>query len=468
MKMKLFQGYVDCPLTKLQDLPVSSSTHYHDVINQAADAIGQIVVVSNCGARFEANYLTIPALRLRHRDFLHQMPLWHGTCSDLGRFYDQHTITSPTATLIEPDKILTAYHAIIPKAIRDGNTYFVYDRWVDRGIDRPRLGRHRIHVPAERAVKVVDICKMGKGGTESGNDWAILQLERSIQGVTPIALDCEGLPVDPVDPNRLFILSHPLGLPLKHAAAERWDSRNAGPSHILSDIGSGSSGAPVLFIAEGAKTATVVGVVNGGPLGFDWRHFVRTPTGVCIDPGPVGELRPQPVTSADRICLADTETSSDAESHRSMTTAVSYEIKFQDTSEPVWCDSESEVEVRLVQTDIAEFPPSGGTPEYVDEIIVYYSGTASGEFTLNLTKLDTESYEVSEPDRMVLAGASSHGARASSPSLSHDETTWTVTFTWPASLASVSTVVFTFGTGGPPTKLKVVVKKQEFTCPANR
>lgn len=291
-----YGGFVDFPFSELRDIPqkeaeIQRLSRDAQVVIRNAKAVGQLVIApANAG-----NELTVPTVKLRNRGFIDDLPLWQGTQSDLRHFYDQYTITAPTAVLIEPDKVLTAWHSIIPSEIR--NTYFVFDRHHKSRHSRPQIGQRRVRARQDNWVKIESILKCGRSNPDEGNDWVILQLARSV-AVPPIPLAPAGKSLGLVNPE-IFILSHPLGLPLKYAVCQKLRDPARDGYQIYTDLGSGSSGAPILTVED--NTAYVRGIVNGGFVDFTEEHFVRTPTGIAIDPAGGLNQKPQPVTPVDNI-----------------------------------------------------------------------------------------------------------------------------------------------------------------------
>ena len=135
--------------------------------------------------------------------------------------------------------------------------------------------------------------------------------------------------------------------------------------------------------------------------------------------------------------------------------AIHYEIHFDDSGDPD-CDAwdERPIEVHLVQHDIVKYP--GPRDDFVEEIVVYYTGASNTMFTL---KVWDTSYTLTSPTTTLLdgsGGATSNGVTAQ-----------TTHYQWSCTApTNTSTTLFEFDDGsGPPAKLKVKVKKQEsFSC----
>lgn len=136
--------------------------------------------------------------------------------------------------------------------------------------------------------------------------------------------------------------------------------------------------------------------------------------------------------------------------------AIQYEILYQDSAVQPGCGNTNAVTVHLVQDSIVKHPTA--TSHFVDTIYVYYSGTdAYPQFTL--TMLNDE-YDAGDVRPVVTQGDSRDAASiASGPTRVENEDKWVTVFNAPS--GSPSSVTFYFGVGAPPTKVKVVIKKQE-------
>lgn len=305
-------GYNDYRLSDLRD--VSAAPEY---VKTAARVVGQLVTITPRGARVDTQGeicpkncpknrpknrpLIIPAVKLRNRVFLGGYPLWQCTAADIAPFFDEYTIRASTATLIEQDQIVAARHAVADIDVISGNTFFIPERWKRHpAVAGPRCGAH-IRVPRDRYFRVESIIDSSRGSSKY-DDWVILKLEREVDDDNgrrlpiPMATDDDRKNFAGAD---LFTLTHPLGLPLKYSQAEDVSS---GGDHdrVLSDFGSGSSGAPLL-LHEGGRTR-LLGIVIGDTR-FTIDNVVRSASGPTIDPlaGADDSPKPQPVTIASNI-----------------------------------------------------------------------------------------------------------------------------------------------------------------------
>lgn len=297
----LAHGYNDFRLSPL--LNISAAPDYAQL---AAKAVGQLVTVTPRGARVGAQQqqrpLIIPAVKLRNRVFLDGYPLWQDTQADIVSFFEEYTIQASTATLIGDNVILAAGHAIVKADVVAGNTFFVPDRTADRSVvSRPRGGTN-IRVPCSEYFRVAKI--VASMNSDQHSDWAILKLERKVRKCCHIPLASEDDFKNNFVDTELFTLTHPLGLPLKYSKAQDV-SADSNKTCVLSDFGSGSSGAPLLLHTTGGGTR-VLGVITGDTR-FSVGSRFKTRSGYVIDPlrcaDPNG--KPQPVTTATMISWSD-------------------------------------------------------------------------------------------------------------------------------------------------------------------
>ena len=294
--------YSDYELSTLEDLPLTvggSQPGFQRAVNRAARAVGQLVVTTERGVKVNGKgALRAPATKLRHAEFGSGLPLYQGTCSDIGAYFDQYQISAfGTATLFRRRNwILTAHHSIIPDDIE--NTYFVFGRTHESSSAAPRQGARRIRVGGPsfvRCKKIVDGL-VGKGGAMSGNDWVIIELEDHLS-MDPLPLyedDGPGL-----IPSDVFVLQHPLGLPLKYSAATPLEvDANGGENRVYTDAGGGSSGSPLIFATlqeSGEYNVELYGVLGGADVNLGVEHHHETPTGMTLDPSGTGTTSPSMV-----------------------------------------------------------------------------------------------------------------------------------------------------------------------------
>lgn len=171
-------------------------------------------------------------------------------------FYDQPVSAGFMCSgfLVAEDVIATAYHVANGNNIDDFR--FIFDYRMS-GPSEPEL-----RFPDANIYRGIEIIHHEAG--ENGNGWALIKLDRKVQGQAIARLSGQELFCD----QPLYVIGHPLGLPLKF-------SSGASVSHITSEtyfmaslnIYSGNSGSPVFDL----DTHEVIGMVlHGARSDFRW------------------------------------------------------------------------------------------------------------------------------------------------------------------------------------------------------
>ena len=200
-------------------------------------------------------------------------------CSDES-FKDQEAAMFCTGFLVSPKILVTAGHCIASQ-MACKNTRFVFGYAID-GSKRPyneipnsdiySCGKliHSEHNPKE--TQSVD------------DDFAIIELDREVEGHSPLAIEAES---KLVVGDKLFAIGHPLGLPLKYAD-NAW-VRSFGPKNYINanlDTYTGNSGSPIF----NASTLRVEGILIDGDDDFDKLKDGCRRSHVCQDSDCSGEL----------------------------------------------------------------------------------------------------------------------------------------------------------------------------------
>ncbi|MFO7561477.1 MAG: hypothetical protein R6X02_02440 [Enhygromyxa sp.] len=139
-----------------------------------------------------------------------------------------------------------------------------------------------------------------------------------------------------------------------------------------------------------------------------------------------------------------------------------YEILYQSSTANPATGTGTTVEVHLVQDSIAKHPDTGSGSEYVDYVNIDHEPCSTDEVVVKLRDLD---FSPGDIDRIVSEGSVRIAAEHLSTIKNDDDNAWEVRFSAP--LDSPSTATFYFGSGAPPEKIKVKIKKQGDTssCP---
>lgn len=163
------------------------------------------------------------------------------------KFLTQPTLGFCSGTLIAPNLVLTAGHCVEDEKTCS-QTHFIFG-WTEEKSRQKTLPASEVY-HCKRLVKF-DL------NIRKNIDYAILELDRPVLGVRPVAIAKESL----LQPNeKLLSLSHPLGLPVKKdTATVLSDSTMMHTFKVQVDTFSGSSGSP-LYNAQGE----IVGILSRG------------------------------------------------------------------------------------------------------------------------------------------------------------------------------------------------------------
>ncbi len=205
---------------------------------------------------------TIDRLYDNPRNLTHKM-----TCED-EQFTQQPIEPVATAFLIAPDMVMTVGHALTSC----DKAFFVFNYEWDTTADQLK------------AISSEDIygCKKIEKFSYSEIDFAIIRLEREVEGITPVELDFNST-LSPHD--EIFTIGHPLQLPKKYASGFIRSSDGLNENYYTAEIDTfrGNSGSPVFS----KTTNKVIGIVKDGEYDFTLdeeqfcNYFKKCPTGTC-------------------------------------------------------------------------------------------------------------------------------------------------------------------------------------------
>lgn len=151
------------------------------------------------------------------------------------RYLDQPSIASCTGFLVAPDLVATAGHCI---ELGDpcGSTAIIFGyRMLDAATPALDIPESQVYFCEEVVASAFD---------PSGDDWAILRLDREVDDHEPLPIRREGRLGDR---DALVVAGYPLGLPLKIAGgAHVFDNTPDGFFSADLDIFGGNSGSPVV------------------------------------------------------------------------------------------------------------------------------------------------------------------------------------------------------------------------------
>lgn len=188
------------------------------------------------------------------------------------RFAQQPIIPNCTGFLISDRLLLTAGHCILPNGIIDNQTpgpfcenfswYFNFNldqngkTTIDRIPESNLYGCKRI-VRAEN----LDFSPPGHPSTNYGPDFAVIELDRPVEGIKPLKLNFNGVK----NGDSVFAVGQPSGLPAKYSGQSKvFDVSNAYHFRVNLDTFGGNSGSPVFNM----QNEVVAILVAGHPVDF--------------------------------------------------------------------------------------------------------------------------------------------------------------------------------------------------------
>lgn len=204
------------------------------------------------------------------------------TCED-ELYTDQPISPVATAFLIAPNKVMTVGHATTSNEKCRDNTFFLFNyEWNSYSKQVNPLESEDIYR-----------CKLIIQHSYSEIDYAIIELDKEVEGVTPLELDFyteikEGTPI--------YTMGHSLQLPKKFTTGFIRSRSGISENYYTAEIDTfrGNSGSPV-FSAENHK---IVGILKDGEHDYEWNdidfcnYFKVCPTGSC---------RGEAITRMDKI-----------------------------------------------------------------------------------------------------------------------------------------------------------------------
>jgi hypothetical protein len=172
-------------------------------------------------------------------------------------FHDQSVIPGSPGTvfLVKRDVVATAAQCVIGKKITDFCIVFDY-KMLDHTRPVTRMSNENIY----NCVEIISLVYNPKGNKES---WALVQLDRAVQGREVALVSKKDISAD----QPVYVIGHPMGLPLKYAAGARVRGVEETLFAADLDIYMGNGGSPVFS----ADTHQVVGIVTQGyPRDLKW------------------------------------------------------------------------------------------------------------------------------------------------------------------------------------------------------
>jgi hypothetical protein len=160
-----------------------------------------------------------------------------------------------TGFLVKDDIIATAGHNVNECNVTDLRVLFGY-KMVDSTTPVTLFSNDNIY----HGVKIIHRVHNPR---ENGADWALLKLDRKVEGQTAAALSKDEISLD----QEVYVFGHPMGLPMKYAVGSFVSDVYETSFMANLNIYSGNSGAPVFDL----HTHEVIGmVIKGEKRDFRW------------------------------------------------------------------------------------------------------------------------------------------------------------------------------------------------------
>ena len=204
--------------------------------------------------------------RLRYRSLQEE----YGVCKE-ERFAEQPAVGHCSSFLVRDDIIVSAGHCLYSAHCKDTAVIFDYNSSQDKF---PYFERDKVYF-CQQVLRY-------RINSHTGEDYAVMRLDRPVRGRTPLQLQTNS---DLERGDRLYVIGHPLGLPLK-ISDQAYVRRNSRSKYFITntDTYDVSSGSPVF----NAETHLVEGVLARGNSDFQ-RHNGCQRSRVCKDKDCDGE-----------------------------------------------------------------------------------------------------------------------------------------------------------------------------------
>jgi subtilisin-like proprotein convertase family protein len=195
----------------------------------------------------------------------------YNLCSD-EPFREQTTAAFCSGSLVGEDLVMTAGHCIT-SAADCASTMIAFD------FELSGPGQESRVLPNNAVYKCQSIIK--REVFNSGRDYAIIKLDRVVEGRKPLALRRSGAPAVG---DEIHVIGHPAGLPKKLAGGAR--VRSLRPEHFIANLDTygGNSGSAVF----NSRTGLIEGILVRGDTDFVSRGSCMV-SNRCSDTGCRGE-----------------------------------------------------------------------------------------------------------------------------------------------------------------------------------
>ncbi|MBX2842130.1 MAG: serine protease [Flammeovirgaceae bacterium] len=174
-------------------------------------------------------------------------------------FREQLRVPCSTGFLITPNTIITAGHALKPKKWEPRVNLEDYFFVVGFKMKDELLAETLIHKSQVFKGEKIEELKF-----TSKKDWAVVNLEKEVENIKPLKLGNFNPPDEENKANKLYILGHPTGLPIKYAPNAEVLKNGSTYFRANLDAYGGNSGSPVFDEA----TNQVVGILVRGAVDY--------------------------------------------------------------------------------------------------------------------------------------------------------------------------------------------------------
>jgi len=166
-------------------------------------------------------------------------------------FYDQPIGAHCTSFLVAPDIVVTAGHCL-------NGLNLVNKRFIFKTFRLEKAGGRPVFAEVKNIYKAEKL--LAHKLSRNGMDYAVIKLDRVVEGVTPLKLATEDVKAG----EWVYVLGHPCGLPLKYAPCGKVMSTRSSIYFTASlDTYGGNSGSPVFNSKN-----EVVGILVRGETDF--------------------------------------------------------------------------------------------------------------------------------------------------------------------------------------------------------
>lgn len=178
--------------------------------------------------------------------------LTHKTVCEEEEFSHQPIESVATAFLISPKVLLTVGHAVGSEQDCKEKTFFSFD-YLWQGSEVKELYLEDLY-----------FCKRIIKSQYVGIDYALIELDREAQGITPLELDLDH---QTFLGEEIYTIGHPLQLPKKYADGHMRSIPEENSNYYTAELDSfrGNSGSPIFS----KTTQKVIGILKDGEMDFE-------------------------------------------------------------------------------------------------------------------------------------------------------------------------------------------------------